>query len=358
MKILIDIGHPGHVHYFKNAIKQWKNNGHKVLITARNKKIIKKLLNIYNLPFINRGKGKNSKLGKLIYMLWADFVLIIVSLKFKPDIYLSFSSPYAAQVSFLFKKPHIALNDTEHTDLMHSKFTYPFTKYILTPKTYQNDLGKKQIRFNNVADGFYLHEKYFTPNPDSLLQLKLKKDERFAIVRFVSWNAHHDYGQSGLSIQTKRALIVLLQKKYKVFISSEDDLDKEFEKYQINISPEKMHDVLYYASIFVGESGTMASESSFLGTPTVYINSLPLMCYLKLEQEFGILKHFSSSDGVIDYVKSLLKQENLKEKTRKKALKMKESFINPTEFLVWFIENFPESVSIMNENPDYQYNFR
>jgi len=27
-------------------------------------------------------------------------------------------------------------------------------------------------------------------------------------------------------------------------------------------------------------------------------------------------------------------------------------------FLVWFIENYPESNKIMKENPDYQYNFR
>ena len=26
--------------------------------------------------------------------------------------------------------------------------------------------------------------------------------------------------------------------------------------------------------------------------------------------------------------------------------------------VVWFIENYPESVKIMKENPDYQYNFR
>ena len=36
MKIFLDIGHPAHVHYFKNFIMEIKNEGHKVLITARN----------------------------------------------------------------------------------------------------------------------------------------------------------------------------------------------------------------------------------------------------------------------------------------------------------------------------------
>jgi len=358
MKILIDIGHPGHVHYFKNAIKYWQINGHKILITARDKSVIKDLLYIYKLPFINRGKGKDSKLGKLLYILRADSQILLKALKFKPDIFLSFSSPYAAQVAFLLRKPHIALNDTEHTDKMHSHFTYPFCSSILTPQSYQNNIGFKQIRFNNTVEGLYLHKNYFTPDSKVLGYLNLGNNNKYVILRFVSWHAHHDYGQSGINIETKRALIELLSKKYKVLISSEGDLDEEFKKYQIKIPPEKMHDVLYYASIFIGESGTMASESSFLGTPSVYINSLPLMCYLKLEQEHGILKHFSSSIGVLEYVNSLLKQEDLKETVQEKASIMKSSFIDPTAFLVWFIENYPESVKTMKENPDYQYNFK
>ena len=294
MKILVDIGHPGHVHYFRNAIKHWESSGHTILITARDKGVIKKLLHYYNLPFINRGKGKDSKIGKLLYMIKADVQLLSVALNFKADLFLSFSSPYAAQVAFLLREPHIALNDTEHTDKMHSKFTYPFSKSIITPQTYQNKLGVKQVRFNNIVEGLYLHKNYFTPNPDIISILNLGDYKDFILLRFVSWNAHHDYGQSGINIETKRALIGLLSKKYKVLISSEGELDDEFKQYQINIPPERMHDVLYYASLFIGESGTMASESAFLGTPAVYINSLPLMCYLKLEQDFGLLKHFSS----------------------------------------------------------------
>jgi len=32
--------------------------------------------------------------------------------------------------------------------------------------------------------------------------------------------------------------------------------------------------------------------------------------------------------------------------------------IDVTAFLVWFIENWPESFNIMKENPDYQYRFK
>jgi hypothetical protein len=32
--------------------------------------------------------------------------------------------------------------------------------------------------------------------------------------------------------------------------------------------------------------------------------------------------------------------------------------IDVTAFMVWFIENYPDSVNIMKENPEYQDRFR
>ena len=59
MKILIDIGHPAHVHYYKYLYHELKSR-YKIIITAKNVSIIKGLLNYYNMPFINIGtKGSN-----------------------------------------------------------------------------------------------------------------------------------------------------------------------------------------------------------------------------------------------------------------------------------------------------------
>ncbi|MFW5804449.1 MAG: DUF354 domain-containing protein, partial [bacterium] len=35
MKILIDIGHPAHVHYFKNFITKMSQKGHSFIVIAR-----------------------------------------------------------------------------------------------------------------------------------------------------------------------------------------------------------------------------------------------------------------------------------------------------------------------------------
>ena len=49
MKIVIDIGHPGHVHYFKNFIKIMENKNHQFLLFTRDKEVTHNLLNNYKI---------------------------------------------------------------------------------------------------------------------------------------------------------------------------------------------------------------------------------------------------------------------------------------------------------------------
>jgi uncharacterized protein len=358
MKILVDIGHPGHVHYFKNAMEILKNKGHEIFIIARDREFIFELLKKYNLPFVSRGKGSNTLFGKFWYMLKADLKIWKIARKINPDLFLSFSSPYLGQVSNLMRKPHITMNDSEHTDNMHSKFTYPFSSVILTPLSYQANLGRKQVRFDNVVEGLYINSSYFNPDKNIKKELGVKNNEEYVILRFVSWNAHHDIGQSGIDINTKIKLIELLKTKYRVYISSEGTLPKEFKKYKINISPEKMHDALAFSTMFIGESYTMASESALLGTKAIVINSLPLACNIKVEEEAGVAKYFISSKDVLSYIDKLMKNNRLKEITQEKSKLMQKNFIDATQFLVWFIEEYPNSFNIMKEDPKVQYKFK
>jgi predicted glycosyltransferase len=358
MKILIDINHPAHVHYFRNFIKIMESKNHQIKITARNRDIIFSLLGLYRLPFYNRGKGYNTRIGKVLYMFLADFRLFIQSLKFKPDLFLSFGSPYAAQVAYILHKPHISIGDTEHTDRVEGIITYPFSKAILTPKSYQTNLGEKQIRFDNIVEALYLASNYYKPDPSIYEILNIGRDEKYVIVRLVAWKAHHDKGQSGVDSSNISDIIKILEKKFVVFISSEEPITEKLSKYELKVPFNRIHDVLNYASLFVGESGTMASESAYLGTPAIYINSLPLMCYLKLEKDYGLLTHFEDSETLVPFLEDIIKNDSLKVDTINKKNNMINGFIDPTKFLVWFIENYPESKKTMKIDPDYQYNFK
>ena len=351
MKILIDIGHPAHVHYFKNFIKTMEMKGHKFFITSRNKEIEHYLLKKYNIPFIDRGKGSNNLFSKLGYMIKANYLILKEALKFKSDLFLSFGSVYPAQVSKLLRKPHIAFDDTEHSTGQYKLYS-PFTEVVLTPSCFNKDLGKKQIRFNGYMELCYLHPNYFKPDPTVLKLLGVKKDEKYVIIRFVSWNASHDIGHSGLSLEMKRKAVKELSKYAKVFITSEGKLPNELKQYQIKIPPEKMHDALAFATLFVGEGATMASECAMLGTPAIYVNSLEVGYCTEEEKIYNLVYNFRNSNDVLDKAIELLNTPNLKQEWQKRRQKMLSEKIDVTAFMVWFVENYPESVKIMKENPD------
>ena len=101
MKILIDIGHPAHVHYFRNFIAIMESRGHKFIIIARTKPIIIYLLNYYRIDFVSRGEGKNSIIGKVFHLVSASLLILFHSLRFKPDLYLSQGGIYTSSIAWL-----------------------------------------------------------------------------------------------------------------------------------------------------------------------------------------------------------------------------------------------------------------
>jgi uncharacterized protein len=358
MRVYIDIGHPAHVHYFRNFIRLMQAKEHEFFVSARERSIIHYLLNHFKISFYNRGKGKKGIFGKLWYMFIADIRLYNQARKFKPDIFISFASPYAAQVSWILGKPHVVLDDTEHARFGHMLYK-PFSTIFLNPKCFRKDFGPRQIRFNSFTELFYLHSNQFSPDNRILSQLNLKPGEKYVLLRFVSWEANHDLGHSGLNITTRKQLVnMCIEKGYKVFISNEADrIDPIFKPYLISIPPEQMHNALKYCELLVSESGTMASEAAILATPVIYVNSLPLMGYLEEEQNEGLLFHFPSSEKVVEKADEILSTPDFNEVFESRCKKMLEDKIDITSFLVWFVENYPESVKIMKENPEYQGRF-
>ena len=359
-KVLVDIGHPAHVHYFRNFINAMIGNGHSVAVTAREKEVTHQLLDAYNIVYRSRGKGAASLIGKLFYIPVGDAAIFKIASKFKPDIFLSFASPYAAQVSTIIRKPHIVLDDTEIARFGQAMYR-PFSNTILTPMCFKKDFGVKHIRFDGFMELAYLHPRYFTPNFKFLNELNLNMGEKFVLIRFVSWRANHDIGQSGLSNESKRAIVEAFSNQYRVFISAESELPYDLEKYRISIQPHHIHHVIAYASLFIGESSTMASEAAVLGTPAIYCDNNG-RGYTNEEERYGLVHNFgiSSSEQVraVEKGLELLGDSRTKVRIERNRIEFLKNKIDVTSFLVWFVENYPESFQIMKEMPQYQHRFQ
>jgi predicted glycosyltransferase len=355
MRILIDIGHPGHVHLFRPFVLEMQKRGHQILFTCREKEFEIELLKAANFDFVSFGKKYNSTTGKIFGLLKFDFLEVIQAIKFKPDLFLSHGSPYAAHAAAILRKIHISLEDTGNKEQI--KLYLPFTKHVLTPSVLRQSLGDKQIRYNGYHELAYLHPKQFKVEKDVYELLNLETHEKFVILRLVSWNASHDKGQSGFSETNKEEIINYLKDKYRVFISSEGKLPQKYEKYLIKITPENMHTVLAGASMFIGEGATMASEAGVLGTPAIYVNSL-ISAYNEDQEYYGLVSNFRNGNGVVAKIKELESIPNIAQVFKAKRARLLADKIDVTAFLVWFIEEYPTSAKTMKENPDYQYFFR
>jgi len=354
MNIIIDVNHPGHVHLFKNFAYKAEKEGWNILFTAKDKEVTIDLLKAYNFNYKNLGKHYSGKIGKIFSLFKHILSLLIVSIKFKNNIYLSHGSVPASWVSFLLRKTYITFEDTGNMEQI--RLYKPFAHAILTTEKFKQNYGKVHVRYNGFHEIAYLHPNYFTANLDIYKFLNINEKDKFFILRFVSWNASHDVGQKGLTDNLKREIVELLLNHGKVFITSEIDLPNDLQKYKIKIPPEKMHDALSYAEMFIGEGATMASECAVLGTPAIYINTM-IAETITEQQDYGLLFHFTNSEGIIEKTKELLSVENIKERWQIKKDKLLADKIDVTAFTFWFVKEFPESLKIMRENHRFQDKF-
>lgn len=356
MRLLLSVEHPAWAHQFRYMIEELKRKGHEIKVVAIRKDVTCELLDAFNIPYkiISETSGKGI-IEKGIIFLKTTYAIFHVSRQFKPDMYFGRSSPMMAINSFFFRKPHILFEDTEIASfsLLICK---AFSDVIMTPSCFLKDLGDKQLRIEAYKELFYLHPHVFKPNLQTLHSIDIGEDEKLIIIRFVAWDAHHDIGHSG--IKDKIGLVKTLEQYGRVIITSEGALPPELEEYRMRVSPEKLHDLLYYATLYIGEGATTASECAVLGTHAIYVNTLRLGYTDEEEEKYDLVYTFSDpltmEEGVLDKALELLRDPDLRVKGKVKRERLLEDKIDVTAFMVWFVENYPESVASMNDNIEQQ----
>jgi len=351
-RVIFDIGHPAQVHNFKHIYWELERRGWEGLFITKDKEICIYLLEKYKLPFKVLSKNRKGILKKILF-LSKDMIRFYRILKrFRADIVINRISLHSTLVSKLTRTPQISIADTEKS----LNLTF-LTDYIFTSTSFKNDFGKKHFRYRANIELFYLHKNWFKPNREIFNLLGVKKNEKYVIIRFVSWNAHHDIGQKGFSYSQKLQLVEELSKRVRVFISSEIPLPEELKEYQITIPPEKIHDALYFATLYIGEGGTMASESAVLGTPAIYVNSLNGAGVFLEEERAKLLYRIIDGTGAIKKAVEIIDNESKEIYLKRRDEYLKDK-IDVTSYMVWIIDNFPRSIEIVKENPDYQERFK
>ncbi|MBR1850506.1 MAG: DUF354 domain-containing protein [Bacteroidales bacterium] len=345
MNILVDIGHPGHVHLMRPTAEALVARGHTVCYSVRDIPVAKRLMECYGMvPYLDLGGKKDSLFGKAITLLNQDRRLLRYVKQNHIDVGLS-SGLALSHVSQLTKMRSLVFDDDDDiAEPLVVRFGHPFSHAVFTPDCIHRST-RRAVYYAGTHELAYLHPARFKPDPLVLQRAGLEPDERFFIVRFVALKGHHDIGQAGLSLGQKKALVEALKPYGRVIITSERAVEPEFEPYRLPVPPEEIHSLVAYSSLFVGDSQTMTSEAAVLGVPALKCNtfagrlSVPNMleknyqlCYAYTPAQFGeMLRHI---EQLLDRDPNELRAEWLAKRER-----MLQEMIDPTDFFVNYIES-------------------
>ncbi|MFW6173103.1 MAG: DUF354 domain-containing protein [Elusimicrobiota bacterium] len=364
MNIAIFTNTPAQVHFYKNIIKNLKDRGNNVSILARAYGETLDLLDEYGMDYFVFSRPFILKPG-MIFSLFKDIFRAYNYLKeSKPDLISGFGV-YDAYTSFLLRTPCVVFNDSEPminpTYSIQFKLFMPFVDTLLTPESFRQYLGYKHLKISSYKELAYLHPDYYKPKRDVLDLLGISKDTDYVLLRFNALDAVHDAGIHGFSQEDKKRLVKELEQYCRVFISAEAGISSILQDYIINIPKSRIHDVLYYAKLFVTDTQTMTTESALLGTPTVrsnkFVGENDMGNFIELENKFGLIFNFRDAKEAIKKAIELIQIDGLKKRWLNKRSELLKKEIGITDFLTWFFEEYPKSLQKFRRNPEIQYAF-
>lgn len=292
MKVWFVVLHPARVHLYRHAIQALEDRGWDVRVFTRNADSIRDLLDEYEIGYTTLAETGDTKAGVVRSQVRFELAFARAAVSGRPDIVVDGLGSMI--VGRMLGATTVAFWDTEH-NRFQKRVVAPFVDRIYTPESYRNDVSDSQIRYPGFHDLAYLHPNRFEPDPGILEEVGLGPGDRFAVVRTVAWNATHDIGGRGFEdlidvVDELEAMGVT------VFLSAEADLPATLFSHELAIEPHRIHDLLAYADLFVGESGTMATESAILGTPAIFVSTLEAGVLQELETTYGLLTTVSGTN--------------------------------------------------------------
>jgi hypothetical protein len=364
VKFLFNLGHPAHFHLFKNVIAVLSAKGHQVAIVIKKKDVLEDLLQKAGIEYVNfqpEGRG-DGRAAIALGLLKRDLRLFSFCRRFHPDLLVG-TSVEISQVGKIMGIPSVNVNEDDFDVVpLYSKLAYPWASAILAPSCCRTGKWEyKTVHYNSYHELAYLHPRNFSPDcavPEKYLSL----DRPFFIIRFAKLTAHHDRGIRGIDSKMASRLIELLAPRGRVCITSERELEKQFEPYRMDIDPADMHQVMAFASLYIGDSQTMAAEAGVLGVPFIrsndFVGRIGYLDELENRYRLGFGIKPDQPEKVLSTLTEILQMNGLHEQWQERKMKMLAEKIDASAFLTWFLENYPESVEIMRKNPEQEWSFK
>ena len=394
MNILLQLSHPAHFHYYHYAMLNWMEHGHKVIVVIKTKDILEQLVKDSGIPYynINDKAHRGSKLGVLWDMIVRDWQILKICIREKINL-LTGSSAEVAHIAWLLRKWGVCTGEDDAKVIPnYVKCTAPFLYencIRLCPTVCGSErMEKYTVRYPSYHELAYLHPNHFTADKAIVEGYGIDTSKPYFILRFASLNAHHDDGIKGINTEVAQNLVDILAPHGQIYITSERELEPQFEPYRIRINPLDMHHVMAFASLYIGDSQTMAAEAGVLGTPFVRLNDfvgrLSYIHELEAPTDYTprtngyvpfVDKHVPEDthyclgyghktadvEGFYRSIEKWLAEPNRKSICATRREQMLSEKIDYAKFLTWFIEEYPQSAQETRDNqhtPDFWAQFK
>lgn len=362
MKILVFLSHPAQFLFYRNPVQRLREKGHIVHIVIKTKDVLRELLDEegWEYEVIYQKKRSKSYFSFFQNLLIRDFRIYRIASKMKPDLLMG-SDASVAHVGKLLGIPCITTLEDDYPVIRNlARLTYAFTSHILTPEPCNvGNWQHKKVAYNGYMKLSYLHPAIFQPDRSRIIP---GPNEPYFLIRLSGLEAHHDFGVKGVSEVLLDRIIEMLRDKGRIYITSEKPLPERYNAYLLKINPSVIHHYLYFAKMLICDSQSMAVEASVLGTPNIRISSFKgkISVLEELEKKYGLTHGFlpGENEAILSVIAELLQQDKSDEtQFHSRTLKMLNEKLDVASFMVWFIENYPESVRILKVSPEYQDRF-
>lgn len=352
MKILFFLVHPAHFHLFKYVISNLKKSGSEVFIIIRPKESLEALCIEAGLKYlkVSEGNRKNNKLSMLSDIIKRDYKAWKFIKKIKPDLMIG-SSVEISHVGKILGIPSVITHEDD-VDLMKyfAKAAFPYASAILSPDICrQGKWDEKTNKYKSYHELAYLHPNHYKPDPNIY---EFLGSRNYFLLRFSQFQAHHDFGASGISNDLAKEVVNILKEYGDVFISSERPLTDELENYRLTVPVSKIHDVISYAKMVIGDSQSMTVEAAVLGVPVIRFNrfaeDFSISVIDELEKKYTLAVGINSSrpDVLISKIKLMISDKNLSSTWKERREILLNDKIDTCEFFLQFIKNYQKIIKI------------
>lgn len=342
MRILFQLGHPAHFHLFKNTIADLQRDGHQTYILIRKKDILEDLLKQSRSPYTNIMPSGKKSIFTLMLRLWRVFWF---TLTHRVNVLVG-STPEVAQVAWLLRRRSVIMAEDDAAIVpQFIKSVKPFVDNYLSPISCNNGpLEPKTSHYEGFHKLAYLHPNRFTPDP-TVVDHYFPHNEPFFLLRFAQLKAYHDVSANahGITNEIAQKILQRLLPHGKVFITSERPLDSSLEQYRLKINPLDIHHIMAFATLYIGDSQSMAVEAAMLGTPSIRFNDFAgkIGVLEELEQKYHLTIgiHTSQPERLYSAIDSYLAQPDLHDIFQLRRQQMLNDKIDVASFFTHFIEN-------------------